>query len=159
MKKISSTIIFLLVPVLFLSGCQKSITRNPDGSITAETSITQAELQQVITEAIADPLIKDIAVKLHSGYISVAGERERLNEPAKVDTLSLRLDLGVSNGELTASISNAQLDGVSIEADRVENWNQTIANRLANLMERGNRNATLQSVSITPEQVNMVWVK
>jgi len=159
MKKISSIIVFLLVSALLLSACQKNITRNPDGSITAETSITQAELQQVITEAIADPLIKNITVTLHSGYISVTGERERLNDPGKVDTLSLRLDLGVSNGVLTASISSAQIDGVSIEASRVENWNQTIANRLANLIERGNRNATLQSVSITPEQVLMVWVK
>ena len=66
------------------------------------------------------------------------------------------MDLGVSNGELTASISDAQIDGVSIEQARVDHWNQTIANRIANIGSR-NENAKLQSVSITPEEVLMTW--
>jgi hypothetical protein len=38
----------------------------------------------------------------------------------------------------------------------VDNWNQTIANRLSNLGKK-NEKATLQAISITPELVTMTW--
>jgi hypothetical protein len=152
-KKIS---IALLAFVILLSACQRNVTRNNDGSADVETVITQQELQDVITSSIADPLVKDITVSLQPGYISVSGTHQRLNDASKTDNLSFRLDLGVSNGALTASISNAQIDGILIEQNRVDNWNQTIANRIANFGNKG-RNSTLKSVSITTSQVTMTW--
>lgn len=152
-KKLSVLAIILM---LTLSACKANISRNDDGSLSVETSVTQAQLQEIISSSIADPLIKSLTVTLQQGYVSVIGERERLNDASKTDTMSFRLDLGVSNGELTASISDAQIDGVSIEQNRVDHWNQTIANRIANIGSR-NENAQLQSVSITPEQVLMTW--
>lgn len=143
--------------LLILSACKADLSRNDDGTVTVETSITQEQLQEVISSAIADPLIQDLSVSLQNGYVSVTGTRQRLNDASKTDTMSFRLDLGVSNGELTASISDAQIDGIAIEQNRVDNWNQTIANRIA-MIGGGNRNATLQSVSITPEQVTMTWL-
>ena len=152
-KKLSVLAIILM---LTLSACKANISRNDDGSLSVETSVTQAQLQEIISSSIADPLIKSLTVTLQQGYVSVIGERERLNNASKTDSMSFRLDLGVSNGELTASISDAQIDGVSIEQNRVDHWNQTIANRIANIGSR-NENAQLQSVSITPEQVLMTW--
>lgn len=152
-KKLSVLAIILM---LTLSACKANVSRNDDGSLSVETSVTQAQLQEIISSSIADPLIKSLTVTLQQGYVSVIGERERLNDTSKTDTMSFRLDLGVSNGELTASISDAQIDGVSIEQNRVDHWNQTIANRIANIGSR-NENAQLQSVSITPEQVLMTW--
>ena len=152
-KKLSVLAIILM---LTLSACKANVSRNNDGSLSVETSVTQAQLQEIISSSIADPLIKSLTVTLQQGYVSVIGERERLNDASKTDTMSFRLDLGVSNGELTASISDAQIDGVSIEQNRVDHWNQTIANRIANIGSR-NENAQLQSVSITPEEVLMTW--
>ncbi|HNF95020.1 MAG TPA: hypothetical protein PLR93_10755 [Anaerolineales bacterium] len=152
-KKLSVLAIILM---LTLSACKANVSRNNDGSLSVETSVTQAQLQEIISSSIADPLIKSLTVTLQQGYVSVIGERERLNDASKTDSMSFRLDLGVSNGELTASISDAQIDGVSIEQNRVDHWNQTIANRIANIGSR-NENAQLQSVSITPEQVLMTW--
>lgn len=152
-KKLSVLAIILM---LTLSACKANVSRNNDGSLSVETSVTQAQLQEIISSSIADPLIKSLTVTLQQGYVSVIGERERLNDASKTDSMSFRLDLGVSNGELTASISDAQIDGVSIEQNRVDHWNQTIANRIANIGSR-NENAKLQSVSITPEQVLMTW--
>ncbi|MFN8432950.1 MAG: hypothetical protein U0V18_02970 [Anaerolineales bacterium] len=152
-KKLSVLAIILM---LTLSACKANISRNDDGSLSVETSVTQAQLQEIISSSIADPLIKSLTVTLQQGYVSVIGERERLNNASKTDSMSFRLDLGVSNGELTASISDAQIDGVSIEQNRVDHWNKTIANRIANIGSR-NENAQLQSVSITPEQVLMTW--
>ena len=156
MKTTKRITIALLAFVFLLSACQRNVSRNSDGSFTVETSVSQQELQDVISAAIADPLIKDLTVSLQSGYVSVSGTRERLNDPSKTDTLSFRLDLGVSNGQLTSTISNALLDNVAIEQNRVDNWNQTIANRIA-LLGQKNPSSTLQSVVITPSAVTMNW--
>lgn len=145
------------IMLLSLSACKANVSRNDDGSVTVETSVTQEQLQEVISSSIADPLIQELTVSLQNGYVSVIGVRQRLNDASKTDEMSFRLDLGVSNGELTASISNAQIDGIAIEQNRVDNWNQTIVNRISKI-GGGNRNAILQSVSVTPEQVTMTWL-
>jgi hypothetical protein len=149
------TVIFLFA-VLMTSACERTITRNANGSLDVQTGITQGQLQDVIQSSIADPLVKELNVQLQSGYILVTGQRQRLNDSTKTDTLSFRLDLGVSNGHLTAMVSNALVDNVAVDQARVNVWNQTIANRLENLARRA-PNATLQSVSITPDSLSMSW--
>ena len=158
MDKVSKRISVLLVALLFLliSACKANISRNEDGSYDVETTLGQQELQRLITASIADPLVKEITVSLQSGYVLVSGERQRLNDNSRTDTLSFRLDLGASNGQLTSSISDAQLDGIAIEQARVDLWNQTIANRLATLGQK-NQNSTLKSLSIAPDVITMTW--
>ena len=73
-----------------------------------------------------------------------------------MDALTFRLDLGVSSSQLTASISDAQLDGVPVEQNRVDHWNQTLANRIA-IVGQKNPNSSLKSVNITPAAVTMTW--
>ena len=153
-KILKPTLLILLT--LLVTACKADIARNDDGSLSVKTEITQEQLQEVITSSIADPLVKDVTVSLQSGYVLVSGERQRLNDASKTDSLTFRLDLSVNNGQPAASISNAQIDGVAIEQNRVDNWNQTIANRLANFGGRI-ENATLQAISITPELVTMTW--
>jgi hypothetical protein len=157
MKSTTKVLIVLMALLLLLSSaCKANISRNKDGSLTVETTISQQELQDAITAAIADPLVKNITVSLQTGYVTVSGERQRLNAASKADMLSFRLDLSASNGQLTSSISNAQLDGQPLEQSRVDNWNQTIANRLSKIGQK-NPNSTLQSVSITSQAVTMTW--
>lgn len=150
-------LILLIVLTMSLTACSANIERNDDGTFTVETTISQTELQEIISSSIADPLVQDITVTLNSGYITVNGTRQRLNDSSQTDTMSFRLDLGMSNGELTASISNAQIDNYAIDEARISNWNQTIANRLSNFGGRS-ENAKLQSVSITANNVTMIWV-
>ena len=158
MKLKTKSILFFLIAFLVLtSACKANISRNNDGSFTVETSINQQELQDVISTSISDPLIKDVTASLQSGYVLVSGERQRLNDASKTDTLTFRLDLSASNGQLTSSISNAQIDGKPIELDRVNNWNQTISNRLSKLGQK-NSNSTLQSIRITTDMVTMTWI-
>ncbi len=157
MKTISTRIaIVISVLVLLLSACKANVSRNPDGSFDVKTTVSQQQLQDVITNSIADPLVKEVTVSLQSGYALVSGTRARLNDSSKTDALNFRLDLGVSNGQLTASISNAQLDGVPVEQSRVDLWNQTLANRIAALDQR-KQNSSLKSVSITPDAVTLTW--
>ena len=149
--------LILLVGLLgaLVSGCAANITRNEDGSLTIETSMPADSLQAEIQAAIADPLIEELTAQLQSGYINVSGVRKRLNSD-QTDTLSFRLDLGVSKGHLTATISNALIDGQPMDADRVSLWNERIANRLESFGQRRS-NSSLQSVSVTSEAIEMVW--
>ena len=150
-----------LVPILLFamaltSACERTFTRNANGSLGVQTSITQQQLQSTIQSSLADPLITELNVQLQSGYILVTGQRKRLNDASKTDTMTFRLDLGVANGQLTATVSDALVDNVAVEQARVDVWNQTIANRLQDLARRA-PNASLQSVSITPDSVTMTW--
>ena len=146
----------LLVIILSLSACNRNFTRNGGGSAEVETTITQQELQDTINASIADPLIQELTVSLQQGYILVSGTRERLNDSSITDTLSFRLDLGVSNGQLSSTISNAQFDGFTVEQNRLDLWNTTIANRITRLAQKS-PNTTLKSVSITTSSVTMIW--
>jgi hypothetical protein len=157
MKHTRSISIWLLTFILLLSACKANMSRSDDGSLTVTTTISQQELQDAINASIADPLITQLTASLESGYVLVTGERQRLNNTSKTDSLSLRLDLGVSNGQLTATISNATLDGVPIEQIRVDHWNQTIASRIV-ILGKKNPNSSLQSVNISPDAVMMTWI-
>jgi len=148
--------ILLLSLCLLTGACKANISRNADGSYDVETTISQKELQQVITASIADPLVTGVTVSLQSGYVLVSGERKRLNDNSRTDTLSFRLDLAARNGQLVSTISNALLDGIAIEQNRVDLWNQKIANRLA-LFGGKHENGTLKSLTITPSTVTMTW--
>jgi hypothetical protein len=155
-KKLSILFIVLVTLVFFVSACRANISRNEDGSLAVETTISQQELQEAITASIANPLIKELNVSLQSGYILVTGQRQRLNDASRTDALTFRLDLGVSNGQLTAVISNAQLDGLPVEQTRLDHWNQTIASRLV-ILGKKNPNSSLESVNVTPDAVNLTW--
>ncbi len=148
--------LFALLLVAFTNACERNITRSEDGSLRVETSITAQALQEAIQAAIADPLIKEINVSLQPGYILVSGQRERLNDSSKTDTLSFRLNLGVNDGQLTAVVSQTALDGKPLDQARIDHWNETIADRLQK-MGQNRANTTLQSVTITPEGVQMTW--
>jgi hypothetical protein len=149
--------ILLLVLVLILSACRANISRNVDGTVTVETTVSQQELQEAINASIADPLVTELSVSLQQGYVLVTGQRQRLNDASKSDSLSFRLDLGVSNGQLSATISNALLDNQPIEQNRIDHWNETIVNRLGNI-NRKSPNAQLNSVNVTSEAVTMSWL-
>lgn len=154
--KIKTVSILLVLLALVASACRTNISRNSDGSVTVETTISQAELQDAISASIADPLIQELNASLHSGYILVTAKRQRLNDSSKTDDMSFRLDLGVSNGELTATISDAQIDGIAVEKNRVDHWNETITSRIL-ILGKKNPNSSLQSVSVTPDLVTMTW--
>lgn len=147
-------LVFLSV---LISACRYNISAETAGNLKVETSITREELQDAINAGIADPLVKNVTVSLQSGYALVSAERQRLNDTSKSDTLSFRLDLGVSDGKLNVRISDAVLDGKPLAQNRVDNWNTTIANRLQLLSQR-HKGATLQTVDISSEGVRMTWL-
>lgn len=154
--KLSLPLLFLLFLALSLSACQLNVSRDPSGGLTVETSITEDALQKVINEALDDSKMKSIQVELKSGYAQVSGEREREKDASKTDSFSFRLELGVSAGRLTASISNVKVDGFTLDDAQISRWNEKIAEFLQKAGQK-HENVTLEAVSVTPQQVQMTW--
>jgi hypothetical protein len=62
----------------------------------------------------------------------------------------------VHDGHMTATISDARLNDIPIEQERVDRWNERIAEGL----EKGgkkNPNSTLQEVKVAEDAVTMGW--
>jgi hypothetical protein len=155
-SKLSFSALSILVCLAFvLSACGMQLDRNPDGSIRLETNMTEQSLQSEIANAIADPLITNFSIDLREGYVSVSADRKRIDSDV-IDTMTFRLDLGESDGHLTAVISDVQLDGFPIDEARVAVWNQTIATRLERAGKR-NANSSLEEVLISGEAITMIW--
>ena len=153
MKKIS----FLLIALMFLLGaCKANISRNADGSLDVETTLSQQELQDAITASIADPLVKDVTVSLQSGYVLVSGSRQRLNDPSKTDSLQLppgpgreqRSTHGFGLERPTGWKAHRTEPRRQLEPDHRQSHRHHWAK---------NPNSTLKSVSITPSAVTMIW--
>ncbi len=155
MKTKIMTLVLLGILALTVSACSINIERNDDGSLTVESSMTEESLQDVLEDAIADPLMRDFTAALHDGYVLVTSERERVMGD-EVDTLTFRLDLGVSKGHLTATVSDAQLNDQPLEEERVAVWNERIAAKLERSGRR-NPNSTLQAVTISEDAFTMTW--
>ncbi len=145
----------LMVMGLAVSACSVEIERNTDGSLAVESSMTGDALQDELEAAIADPLVREFTADLHDGYILVTSERERVMSDG-TDTMTFRLDLGVSDGHLTATVSDALLNDLPIEEERVAVWNERIATKLGRSGQR-NPNSTLQAVTVSEDGLTMIW--
>jgi len=147
---------FLLVLLAFGAvGCQIGLTRNSDGSLRVEASISQEALAREVRSAIADPLVEEVQVTLESGYARIHLTRRRA-AGSRTDELSFRLDLGTADGHLTAQLSDVVVNGYQPTDSLLSTWNSRIA---ANLERAAGRtpNSQLQSVDVSDSGVQMVW--
>lgn len=136
----------LLVPtILMLASC----------TATVSVEVSEAEIAQAVAEGLADSELSALQVDLQNGYIDVRAEKEH-PDGSGTDSLAFRLDLGVSDGHLTATISNALLNGKPIDAEQVAVWNERIAERLERSARR-RPNSVLSAVTITPAGLTMSW--
>lgn len=152
--KIKIVLAFTILALAALA-CALGFNRNEDGSINLKTEIKEATIQGLVETAISDPLIQSLTVDLRDGYIFVSGDRKREDSDA-VDRMSFRVDLGVSSGHLTATISEAQLDGFPMAEKLLTTWNERIADRLESVGQQS-ENSALQSVSVNEDAVTLVW--
>ena len=154
----SHKIVMLALALLIgatMSACSFSLERNEDGTWTATGAISETETQQIIDDGLADPLISNVQLQFHDGYITVTADRSSV-DGTRIDALSFRLDMMVVNGHLGVVISDVRLNGEPFDPGMVDVWNQRLANRLERAGQR-NPNSTLQAVTITDNEVTMVW--
>jgi hypothetical protein len=147
--------VLLAISGLIVSACSINIDRNPDGSLRVEVNLPESTIQEEIEAALNDPLINEFTVDLHQGYITTAAERRRVFGD-ELDMLTFRLDLGITEGHLTATISEAKVNDQPVDDAVVAVWNERIANKLENAGKR-NPDASLQSVSIDETALHFLW--
>lgn len=147
--------VLLALGAMLISACSINIDRNPDGSLRVEVNLPESTIQDEIAAALDDPLINEVRVDLHQGYIKVEADRRRVFGD-EVDLLSFQLDLGVADGHLTAAISEAKVNDQPFDQAVVAVWNERIAKKLE---EAGKRNpdATLQSLIIDETALHFTW--
>jgi len=154
-KRTARWMVWLLVAAVGLSACTIQVDRQDDGSLRVESQMSEASIQEEIALALGETQVKELTVDLRQGYMQVTGVRE-LPVGGHTDTLRFDLILGVADGHLTVTISEATFNDNPIAEERVAAWNERIAR---NLERRGQNhpNSTLQSVSVTPAALTMVW--
>jgi hypothetical protein len=141
-------LVCLVLVIGLLSACSMNVERNADGSLNVASVMTEESVQAELQAALSDSM-QDLTVDLHNGYLTATGEREQ-------NTVSFRLDLGVADGGLTATISDLQINGRDGRDEVIERWNESIANRLERVASR-RANSTLTGVSITENDVTFTW--
>ncbi len=147
----------VLILGLLLSACSIELQRNEDGSLSATTIIGGAELESEIELALSfgDSRVKNVDLALQAGEIDVSVERQR-RDADQVDELSFTMALSAEDGGLVIEISDVELNGEPAPDEFVERMSQRIVRRLARFKENHPRRS-LQSVSVRPEGVEMVW--
>jgi len=145
----------LAIATVVLSGCSLNVDREADGSLRVEATVPEEDLETELEAAIADPLVRALAADLRDGAIFVTAERDRVAGEG-TDTVTFRLDLGVSDGHLTATVSDLQIDGTAAHDERVAVWNERIATRLTRAGQR-HPNSALQAVAVGDDALTMTW--
>jgi hypothetical protein len=154
--KFIRTFALVLLTAIVLAGCAFTVTRTGKGTFQVESSMTQAQIQAAIQEALKDPNVQSLTASLQDGYILVSGVHTRTDGSGS-DVMTFRLDLGVSNGTLTAVVSNVKVDNFTVGQDVIASWNQRLADGLVKVGQN-TPHSTLQSVSVTSQAVTFVWV-
>ena len=154
----SRKIVFIglfVVLALSVSACNISAERNADGTWTITGHTTEAEVSNLLRDAITNDQVQNVAVQFHNGYMT--GSADFTNSSGShVDTMTFRIDAGVKDQHLDLVLSDVLWNGDPMKDARVTGWNQ----RLATALERAgqkNPNSSLISVTITENDLTMVW--
>lgn len=154
-------VILLIIGVLVLAACRRGevdVQRNGDGTVTINVSITEAEVNAAITDAlnVSNPLLRDPVVDLQPGQIVINGKHEQRDGSGTVSG-SITLTLTVQDGTLSAQIVSANIEGWDASDARVAEFNQRMAERMTERARRENRVVTMQSVTITDNEVQLAF--
>jgi hypothetical protein len=152
--------LFLLLMLLFsLAACNRdmSIDVNPDGSATISISLTEAEVNTFVQNALNasnNPLLRNPSVDLQNGQIVISGEHERRDGGGTVAG-TITLSATVVNGQLQVQITDVNIEGWDAGDERIQQFNDALEERLGGRARQNNGNATLESVTISNDSLSI----
>jgi hypothetical protein len=156
--KTTKTVLIVVAAALVslaLSACSIEIDRNLDGSLRLEVNLPETTIQDEISAALDDPLISELQADLDGGSIQIAAQRKRPGADV-LDQITFQLNLGVSDGHLTALVSEAMLNDWPLDESTVSTWNERLGTKLERAARR-NPNAKLETVTVSDEAVDFIW--
>lgn len=151
----------ILIAILGLSlvACNRdvSIRPNGDGTATIVVSLSEQEVNTIVTSALnnaSNPILENATIDLQNGRIVVNGDYNRQNGQGTVAG-SLTLAISASNGNIQAEITAVDIDGWNASDERIEQFNANLENRLSSRASQNNSGATLDSISITEDAMEI----
>ena len=154
MYRILSSIAILIVG-LSATACTAEFSRNPDGSLTVVSTISEADLEDEMKLALQDSFTAITAVDLRDGAMFVEAVRQRVFADGE-DTLTFRVDFGAVDGHLIAEISELMINSAPPDGERPQEWADRIEDHLSQIGTRNDR-ASLTGVSISNDSLIMEW--
>ena len=154
-------ILSMILVALTLAACNRGtvgVQGNGDGTATVTVTVTQAEVNAAIADAlnVSNPLLRNPSVDLQPGQIVISGEHDRRDGGGRVSG-SVTMTLTVQDGALLAQIVSANIEGLDMSDARIAEFNQRMIERMTNRAGRDNRVVTMQSVTITDSDVQIVF--
>jgi hypothetical protein len=156
MNKMTKLLVIGFMAVVLLSCGLFNFSRNEDGSYQVETNLSLQIIQAAIENAAEFSNIVDMQMELRDGYIFVSAAQMEF-QGIQARDVSFHLEMGSNDGQLTAAITNLQISNNSFDNAAIEPYNQMLAERLAQATQQTEQ-ARLESVSISPDGVKMVWL-
>jgi hypothetical protein len=150
-----------LALVFALAGCNfgnVDVQRNGDGSATVTATMSEADVNAIIQEALAragNPLLRNPQVDLQDGQLVINGEHEKRDGSGTVSG-TMTATVTAQNGALLAQITSLNIEGVDIGDARVAELNQRLADGFTRRANRDNRQVTVQSVTVANDSMVIV---
>ncbi|REK12494.1 MAG: hypothetical protein DWQ40_11440 [Actinobacteria bacterium] len=152
----TKTLITVLLLAFGLTACSIDVEANPDGTLTVESVLLEADMQQSLEYVIDDPNVENLDIEFHDGYASIdaTGTDEHTGD---VNNVTFDVRLSVVDGHLGAEVYNGMWNGHEIPEWIVEAWNEAIARQLE-AEGRKDPNSDLVAVSLTDDSLTMEWL-
>ena len=150
-------VLLLVLSGLLLTACSTGrveIVRERGSDVFNVTvELNEADIAQLVEEALlagANPLLRDPVVDLQNGQIEVTGMHEKRDGSGEVDG-RLVIVPSVQNGQLVVEAVEIDIEGLAVSDDRIEQFNNNLAQRMARHIEQRNRDITMTGVSVTDD--------
>lgn len=150
---------FSVVTLLVLSGCVRgedaSIQFDPEGGVDVTVTLSEREVNTLIADAFssqANPLLRDPNVDLQSGQLVITGEHDRRDGGGRVSG-SITVTIAAVNDDLAITITDVQIEGITLDDARVTGLNQALQDRFLTRLNRDNSGVRVESVMLTDDQL------
>ncbi len=164
MKKMLLIASVLLIVLAACNMGNVGIDRNPNGGIDISLTLTESEVNTLITEAIAQAeasgesvRVRNPSVDLQAGQMVISGEYEQQNGTGNFVNGSLTLAVTTSDGQVQVAVTQADIQGIEANDERLQQIADRINQALNSRASRDNGpNVRLTGATITDTDMTLV---
>ena len=109
-----------------------------------------AQLVEDALEASANPLLRDPVVDLQNGQIEVTGTHERRDGSGAVNGRIILIP-SVQDQHVVLAATEINIEGVAVSDERIEQFNNNLAERITGRVEQRTRSISLTGISVTDD--------
>ena len=150
-------VLLLAAGSLFLVACgagRVEIVRDRGSDVFNITvELNEADVAQLVEEALsagANPLLRDPVVDLQNGQIEVTGTHQKRDGSGEVNGRILLIP-SVQDNHLVLEATEISIEGVDISDERIEQFNNNLAERISGRAAQRSHNISLTQVSVTDD--------